>query len=243
MLELVDSPDRLNIKLYASKFKSTISLYELFDWLISKILEEEYATPRIMIFCRSITDCGRLHVMFLSKLLNCHRLHNLIAMYHSNTLDSIKAEIEKDMCDSNGNIRILICTSAAGMGINFSVVNHVIHFGPSYNTDSFIQQMGRAGRDNTQSHHLLLWSSRQLKNVDVEMIDYMRAKECRRHILMNLYGGMKHALLDLHLCCDNCADMCSCAKTECALYKKFPLFDTHECNSDDSDVGDFSDVE
>jgi ATP-dependent DNA helicase RecQ len=238
MFELVDSPDRSNIKLYVTKFKSTLSLYELFDWLITKSLELRKSIPRIIIFCRSIRDCGRLHTMFLSKFLSVPEILNSIAMYHSNTLDHIKSEIQTDMCDPAGNIRLLLCTSAAGMGLNFSVVNYVIHYGPPYTTDSFIQQMGRAGRDGSQSYNLLLFSCRQLRNVDREIVNYLYTADCRRQVLMSLYGGQVENI-DMHVCCDNCASKCDCGKKDCGNFKYFPLYDITELHYTDDEIGGY----
>jgi ATP-dependent DNA helicase RecQ len=126
-------------------------------------------------------------------------------------VDHIKSEIQQDMCDPAGNICLLLCTSAAGMGLNFSDVNYVIHYGPPHTIDSFIQQMGRAGRDGTQSYNLLLFSCRQLRNVDREIVNYFYTADYRRQVLMSLYGGQVENI-DIHVCCDNCASKCDCGK-------------------------------
>lgn len=44
-------------------------------------------------------------------------------MYHSKTPDPVKETIKLEMNNSNGKLRILIATSAAGMGVNFSNLN------------------------------------------------------------------------------------------------------------------------
>ena len=45
-------------------------------------------------------------------------------------MDQLKASIANDMSASRGRVRILLCTSSAGMGVNFSQINYVIHFAP-----------------------------------------------------------------------------------------------------------------
>jgi ATP-dependent DNA helicase RecQ len=77
--------------------------------------------------------------------VQCH-----IQMYHSQTLQHVKDGIEQDMSNMNGNDRVLICTCAAGMGVNFVGISNVIHHGPPNDIDDFVQQMGRAGRDGCQ---------------------------------------------------------------------------------------------
>lgn len=44
-------------------------------------------------------------------------------MYHSKTPDPVKETIKLEMNNPNGKLRILIVTSAAGMGVNFSNLN------------------------------------------------------------------------------------------------------------------------
>lgn len=51
-------------------------------------------------------------------------------MYHSKTPDPVKETIKLEMNNPNGKLRILIATSAAGMGVNFSNLNQVINYGP-----------------------------------------------------------------------------------------------------------------
>lgn len=65
-----------------------------------------------------------------------------VHMYHSKTLDPVKETIKLEMNNPNGKLRILIATSAAGMGVNFSNLNQVINYGPPKDMDSFVQQIG-----------------------------------------------------------------------------------------------------
>ena len=122
--ESVDSPDRPNIMLHVNRFKGTQSVVEVFQWLILIIKECKRDMPRILLFCRSINDVGSLYIQICSQLEKS--LHHLITMYHSNTLDSVKHSIHEDMNKCDGNIRLLICTSVAGMGVNF-FVSHICH--------------------------------------------------------------------------------------------------------------------
>lgn len=46
----------------------------------------------------------------------------------------------KDFSDPNGHIRVLIATIAYGMGINCQGVKSIIHYGPSRNTEAYLQE-------------------------------------------------------------------------------------------------------
>ena len=48
-------------------------------------------------------------------------------MYHAGTPASVKDHISKSMALDKGNVRVLICTVAFGMGVNFKKVRRVIH--------------------------------------------------------------------------------------------------------------------
>ena len=196
MCEMVDNPDRDNIMLFVHSFKSALPVHILFDWLIKMLNEQKYMTPRIMIFCRSINDVGKLYIELSCQLSN---LHKIITMYRSETLDYIKADIQNDMSTANGNLRVFICTNAAGMGLNFCAVKYIVHYGPAYTTDCLLQQMGRVGRNGSQSYHLLMYSVRQMKGVDNEIKEYINTSECRREILMSFYGGLENSV-HKHFC-------------------------------------------
>ena len=54
--------------------------------------------------------------------LNLHYDIKYVQMYHSRIQESIKEEIKLDLYNPDGNIRILIAASTAGMGVNFKGV-------------------------------------------------------------------------------------------------------------------------
>ncbi len=222
-IDIIDSPDRANIKLHVSAYKSAAPLYDVFQWLIVYLREQH--CQRMLIFCRTIDDCGKLYTTLKCSLTES--CMSTVEMYHSNTLQHVKDRIQCDMNDSNGKVRVLICTSAAGMGVNFTCVYHVVHFGPPYTTDSLVQQMGRGGRDIPQCHHLMLYCNRQLKGVESEVKAYIASTECRRKVLMSFYSG-HFAAVPAHYCCDVCANSCECATPECDSFRLHPLLEVED---------------
>ena len=74
----------------------------------------------------------------------------------------------------SGRLRIVVATVAFGMGIDKSDIRAVIHYNMPKTFESYIQEIGRAGRDGLEAHcHLFLDSSGKDLN------------ELRRHIHSN----------------------------------------------------------
>ena len=47
----------------------------------------------------------------------------------------------------NGTLRIIIVTTAFGMGIDCPGIVNVVHYGPPANLEQYAQETGRAGRN------------------------------------------------------------------------------------------------
>src|SRR5690625_7142542 len=58
----------------------------------------------------------------------------------------------------NDQLDVICCTSAFGMGINKSNIRLIIHYHIPAQLESFIQEVGRAGRDGKESVILVLYS-------------------------------------------------------------------------------------
>ena len=139
-------------------------------------------------FCKSIGDTAKVYGMFVRELAGCHR--EIVNMYHSCTLPNIKEKIRANMNDIDGSLHILICTNAAGMGVDFKGVQSVVNYGPPQELDTLIQQLGRSGRDGSQSLHILFYKKQQMRNVNPDLLTYLRNNDnCRRLTLCETYSS------------------------------------------------------
>lgn len=121
--------------------------------------------------------------------------------------------------NKDGLVRVLIATSAAGMGVNYKSVNNVIHYGPPKYLDGFIQQLGHAGRDDTQSYELLIYSSRHLRKLYIDVRLWKNTETCRRKKLLESYNSVPSADLVKHLSCDVCDMQCDCNEDNCKSFR------------------------
>lgn len=159
-------------------------------------------------------------------------------MYHSKTPDTKKDEIRMDMAE-DGHIRILICTNSAGMGVNFHGANNIIHYGLPREMDTFVQQMGRGGRDGSLANELVFYKAHKghLKNVEFDLVKLCKDNaECRRKLLCEGYVHKAAIIIPLHNCCDICERKCECGHAECP--RTHPAFNqrSEDADSDEEDM-------
>ena len=122
-----------------------------------------------------------------SNILSRMKIDLLIDLsrYHANTDADIKLHISESMRDVKGKVRLLICTTAFGMGVDCKGLHRVIHFGPPSDVDDYIQETGRIGRDGVQS-------SLAGSKLSPHMRVYLANTEiCRREILLKSFGQQK----------------------------------------------------
>lgn len=76
--------------------------------------------------------------------------------YHADLSPDTKEQ--KQNAWQKGAVRIMVCTTAFGMGINKKDVRLVVHPFPPLTPEGYYQEAGRAGRDEQLAHAVLLYS-------------------------------------------------------------------------------------
>jgi ATP-dependent DNA helicase RecQ len=77
------------------------------------------------------------------------------AEYHAGMPYAIRQKVQENWM--NNTIRIVVCTSAFGMGINKPDVRAVIHYDIPNSIEQYYQEAGRAGRDGMPAEAILLF--------------------------------------------------------------------------------------
>ena len=136
-----------------------------FSGVIDNVRVKRESCTRTVIFCQTRRQCASLYNTFKESLgvdfylkKDSNPKERLVEMYHSGSPTSVKKHIQGNIGVTEGHIRELLCTIAFGMVVDMKGVSRVIHFGPSKNIESYVQECGRAGREGQQSTCLLLYN-------------------------------------------------------------------------------------
>ncbi|XP_052062841.1 bifunctional 3'-5' exonuclease/ATP-dependent helicase WRN-like [Mytilus californianus] len=244
--EINMSPNKSNIKLVSSKIKNEIEMG--MTWLVDALDEKKGDFPRTIIYCSSINDTSKLYKYITTELPSCTKY---VEMFHSETPDSNKNMIIHALKDEGSAIRIILSTSALGMGFDVKMCNSVILFGPPNNLVDMLQEIGRVGRDGNPSVAIILYNGYHQQKLSPEVKAILRTKECRRKELMSNFlrnsdlHEMESKECGKHSCCDLCASRCSC--NSCTLLPLEKLFlaehvveEGHDDSFSDSDTESYN---
>ncbi|QLK86126.1 ATP-dependent DNA helicase RecQ [Staphylococcus sp. 17KM0847] len=138
---LQSSMDRSNIMLSVKHMNS-------YDEKITWILEHISTSGPTIIYVSSKKIC-------LELAEEIYKEGYLTGIYHSDLSYQERHTVQQQFL--NNDIRIIVATSAFGMGVNKSDIRTVIHFHIPPSPSNYLQEIGRAGRDGQQSQAIALY--------------------------------------------------------------------------------------
>ena len=149
--------DRANITYYAQNVPGKDAdvaklqvLLELLGWL-DDTHRADPAGWSVIVYAGTRALCERLAATLV-------RFGFAAQAYHAGLNPRVRGEVQERFM--GGAVRVVVATTAFGMGIDKGNVRAVVHTTPSLNLPAYVQEAGRAGRDGKPAYALLLHSRR-----------------------------------------------------------------------------------
>ena len=127
--------------------------------------------------------------------------------------EAVKEEIEKSMKDKDSTLRILVCTTAFGMGIDCQGVRSVIHWEPPSDIENISRRLAEEeGMVDPQQQCI---SNKSLTTTEPSMKDYfLNTSKCRRKFLMAHFLDLYYSdISGTCACCNVCKLICTCSNS------------------------------
>jgi hypothetical protein len=123
--------------------------------------------------------------------------------YHAKLSEPWKAELLDQLRD--GQVRVLVATSAFSMGVDIPDIGLVLHVDAPDSLLDYSQASGRAGRDGIPSQAVLLYRVGR-PHLQPQMQEYAESTTCRRLILQEYFDGVwfPTACTPPQTLCDQC---------------------------------------
>ena len=225
-VEIKESPNKTNLRYVVHCMDKKAEHEENFVWLADTLRRERQNSVRTIVYCQTIKQCSIIYATIKGLLGNENMINDngspLVEMLHSCTPEANKNSIFEAFQQEHGAVRLLVATIAFGMGVDCKGVKTIIHYGPSKNLESYVQETGRAGRDGGESVAFLLYHGVLLNHVHSDIKGFIKTKECRRTTLMKHFDADAVNMEVPHKCCDICAQSCDCGQVDCSSYCNYP---------------------
>lgn len=110
-----------------------------------------------IVYCKS-----RKHTKEIADLL---RMNSINADYYHAGLNNDERGKKQEAWIQN-KTRVIVCTNAFGMGIDKPDVRAVVHYDVPDCLENYYQEAGRAGRDGRRAYAVLLFSNKELDDLE-----------------------------------------------------------------------------
>ena len=122
---------------------------------------------QLLDICRGVEGSG---IVYMRHRVRCEQTAAFLSangvrasFYHAG-LDRRERK-ERQEAWRRGELRVMVCTNAFGMGIDKPDVRFVVHTGLPESPESYFQEAGRAGRDGLRSYAVLLWNATDVRRL------------------------------------------------------------------------------
>lgn len=128
------------------------------SYIVRKV-DDKYG--QLLSICEGVKGSG---IVYMRQRKGCEETAGLLvsrkisaSFYHAG-LDPAERSRRQEAW-KKGDIRVMVCTNAFGMGIDKADVRFVVHMDMPDSPEAYFQEAGRAGRDGKDSYAVLLWNA------------------------------------------------------------------------------------
>lgn len=236
---IIKSPEKQNIKFSVKKVSHSIEMS--MAWLVDALCDLKSDFPRTLIYAETIKQISDIYSFLKLELedkINC------VEMFHSETTEEKKQEILSHLQNEKSPLKVVICSSALGMGVDIKNCNAVILYGAPSNIVDLVQEVGRVGRDGRPSVALLLYTRYHLSKMSKAVKPCFTGSSCRRIGIFEHFiskAEVKKLRTGTHNCCDVCASSCACGNCDEQFIEKLfgQTYEIPEESDSDSDTVDY----
>ena len=177
------------------------------------------AFPKTVIFCQKCADCSQLYLTIRSKLGRTFThppdypdlpQFRLVDLYTRVSTVPMREKVLNSFTKPDSTLRLLIATTAFGMGVDCQDIRTIIHWGVPSDIEQYVQETGRAGRDGLQAE-ALLHQGKIGKYASQGIRKYADNNSvCRRALLLGDFLLYSNENVTPCKCCDICSRVCTC---------------------------------
>ena len=150
--------------------------------------EKKYKQLRLLL---DENDCAT--IIYASRVKKVERIYShllqdnyRVSKFHGKMNNNDKQSNQDDFM--NGVNRIMVATSAFGMGVDKDDVGMVIHYNISSSLENYVQEAGRAGRkDNLHAECYILYNEKDLDN----NLSIFNSSKITRKEIKQVWSGIK----------------------------------------------------
>ncbi len=141
--KIIYSVDRPMISYYKLEFQTSAEKIERLKELVQSL-----EGPGLIYFSSRMAAEKCAHTLQEQRMKR-------VAHYHGGLVTEERLLIQQQFM--NGELDVICCTSAFGMGINKKDIRYVIHFHYPTELEAYVQEVGRAARDGKESVAIVLY--------------------------------------------------------------------------------------
>lgn len=201
-LHLKEDPTRGNIALSTKGRKEADSSLVC---LLRELGQKKEQFPRTVLFFSTFEILGEAQQQAGWYLEKHPELREMVASYHALISREVLTGILAKMTIKGGGIRLLLATSAFGMGVDVPELARVWHIGSPRDLDDYVQQIGRAGREAGSQAEAVLFNISGAAHLNPSMKMYLgNSTLCRQGVITSFFQKAAAPTLNFGRCCDIC---------------------------------------